>query len=270
MIIIDNLKDISRLHLSTDSVITIGTFDGVHNGHKYVINRVIETAKTSEQNSVVITFDQHPREFLSHTQEVKLLTTLAEKQNLIQSLTPDILVVLPFEDIFNFRPELFVQSTLKSYLRMSKIIVGDDFHFGKHRLGNIDLLKTLSSQLGFELEVLYRIKNNNDVISSTLIRGLLESGQFGGVTKFLGHNYFFRGVVCENNDKISQFAIKNPHKLLPPLGLYEVKIENNQNTFKIDFYKSEIRDNWLVITFKGSLPSLKIGDTIAAEFINTL
>jgi riboflavin kinase / FMN adenylyltransferase len=270
MIVIDKLKDISRLNLQSDSVVTIGTFDGVHSGHKYVINKVIQAATTTSLNSIIITFDRHPREFLSHYQDVKLLTTLGEKKQLILDLQPDILVILPFEDIFNFRPELFVQSTLKSYLKMSKMIVGDDFHFGKHRLGNISLLKTLSIELGFELEVLYRIKNINDIISSTFIRGLIESGQFNTVNKFLGHNYLFQGVVCENNDKITQFATKNLYKLLPLYGLYEVKIADFEQSFQIDFYKSEIRDNWQVVTFKGSLPSLKIGDSIGVEFLNSL
>ncbi|MEM1312249.1 MAG: FAD synthetase family protein [Patescibacteria group bacterium] len=268
MVIIDQLRELSRLRLSARSIVTIGTFDGVHLGHRYLLNRVISQAKQKNLNSILITFDQHPAEFLNPNTGVTILSSLAEKKYLLSELKPDYLVFLPFENIFNCTPELFIHDTLLSLCKLQKLIVGEDFHFGKHRLGNVDMLKQLSTINNFELEVLFRIKNSSDFISSSLVRNLIKKGELNKANSVLGYNYLVQGVVCESKDKVTQVAIKNTNKLLPEFGLYEVKIINFSENFQANLYKAEIRDGWQVISLRGNLPTFGLSSNIQLEFLN--
>jgi riboflavin kinase/FMN adenylyltransferase len=246
---------------------TIGTFDGLHSGHRKLLFRVINQAKDADSNSIVVTFDLHPKEFLDSATSTLILTTLAEKKKLISDLKPDFLVILPFAEIFNLHPEAFVEDILFRTLKIKKIIVGDDFVFGKHRLGNIDLLKNMGQKLGFEVEVMERTKNSKNFISSTLARSLVVDGYMKTAGEILGHNYIIRGLVCETNTKTTQITLKNLNKIIPPLGLYEVKIDNSETTQNFELIKTEIKDNWQVITFKNQIFGYKIGQEIQIEFV---
>jgi riboflavin kinase/FMN adenylyltransferase len=214
-----------------NAVITIGTFDGVHLGHRQIITQLIQEAKTVAGESVIISFYPHPRSVIigSHS-EVKLLGTLEEKIDLLNKTGIDHLVIIPFDISFaNQTADEYISEFLVKHFHPHTIIIGYDHRFGKNRVGNYQLLVDYGKQLGFAVKEIPEHILNEVVISSTKIRKSLLEHDLLTANKFLGYAYFFEGLVVKGNQvgrtigyPTANLKIATTEKLIPGNGVYAV------------------------------------------------
>lgn len=216
------------------TAITIGTFDGVHLGHKKLISRLTTLAKQSDLASLVFTFEPHPRLVLFPDQkDLRLLTTPEERAELIADLNVDYLLEFPFSKEFSqIDPEVYVKDLLVSKLKAKKIVIGYDHRFGHMRKGSIKLLQQMSSELGFEVEEIPAQDIDEINISSTRIRKAIEEGNIKLANSFLGYDYFVTGAVVEGKKlgrtlgyPTANLEVKNEFKLIPRPGVYAVTVK---------------------------------------------
>jgi riboflavin kinase/FMN adenylyltransferase len=229
-------------HDEKGSVITIGTFDGVHVGHKQIINKLIESAKQNNLRSTIITFFPHPRMVLQKGTDLKLLSTLAEKTNLLEKLGLDCLIVQPFTKEFSRLTALeFVRDILVQKLNVKKLVIGYDHHFGRNREGSFEQLKEYGIAYGFDIEEIPVKDIENVAVSSTKIRTALETGNIVKANSYLGYEYTLNGTVIhgrglgkEWNYPTINIQIDENYKLIPKSGVYVIKTTiNNQQLFGI-------------------------------------
>jgi riboflavin kinase/FMN adenylyltransferase len=187
------------------TVVTIGAYDGVHLGHRAVIAQVRERAASSGARSVVVTFDRHPASVVRPESAPKLLTDLQQKLELLASTGIDATLVVPFgESQSREAPRDFVQRVLVNALKMRAVIVGEDFHFGHKRGGNVALLRELSTANDFEvspLKLVARADGVNEALSSTAIRRALSGGDVRRANDMLGRHHEVRGVVVQGDKR---------------------------------------------------------------------
>jgi riboflavin kinase/FMN adenylyltransferase len=187
------------------AVITIGAYDGVHLGHQAVIDHVRRRAIELGARSAVVTFDRHPATVVRPESAPKLLTTFERKLELLEATGVDACVVVPFDEHqAEESPESFVDRVLVSCLRTQTIVVGEDFHFGRHRDGNVDLLRKLGAEADFEvepIELLPRADGVDEPVSSTAIRRALAGGDIGRANEMLGHLFEARGSVVTGDQR---------------------------------------------------------------------
>jgi riboflavin kinase/FMN adenylyltransferase len=187
------------------AVITIGAYDGVHLGLQAVIDHVRERAQTLDAVSVVVTFDRHPASVVRPESAPRLLTSAEQKMELLAETGIDAVVVVPFDEHQAAEsPESFVERVLVKCLDTQVIVVGDDFHFGRHRDGNVDLLRKLGAEFGFDVEPLVLIPRADGVdepVSSTAIRRALAGGDITRANAMLGHAFEARGPVVTGDQR---------------------------------------------------------------------
>jgi riboflavin kinase/FMN adenylyltransferase len=222
------------------AVITIGTFDGVHQGHQQILAQMKAEAARVNGETVIITFHPHPRKIVSSVPgDIKLINTLGEKIILLEQAGIDHLVVIPFDHAFsNQSADDYIRDFLFKYFKPSVIIIGYDHRFGKGRTGDYHLLEQYGCELGFEVKEISEEMLNQVVISSTRIREALLNNDIDTANHFLGYPYFFEGIVVEGN-KIGRtigFPTANMHvsseeKLIPANGVYAVSISMDAETF---------------------------------------
>jgi riboflavin kinase/FMN adenylyltransferase len=219
----------------SNSVVSLGKFDGLHRGHQLLLNKILEQKKFGYQ-AVMFTFMYHPQNLFSE-KELDLIYTEEEKKYILQKSGLDVLVSYPFtEETASMEPEQFVKEVLIDKLDSKMIVVGRDFCFGHQRRGNVDLLKKLSSTYGYELVVYDKIMEGDKVISSSFIRGEIAEGRLENANQFLGNPYSIMGVV-QHGRKIGHTLgfpttnlIPEKSKLLPPNGVYaSVTTVNGRN-----------------------------------------
>ena len=181
------------------AVVTIGTFDGVHLGHRQIITQMKEEAARIGGETVIITFHPHPRKIISSVPgDIKLLNTLSEKIILLDAAGIDHMVVVPFDHAFaNQTAEQYVKDFLYKYFKPHTVIIGYDHRFGKGREGNYQLLNEYGKTFGFEVKEISEQLLNEIVISSTRIRHALVDTDIETANHFLGYAYFFEGIVIE-------------------------------------------------------------------------
>ncbi len=210
------------------AVVSSGTFDGVHLGHQSILQKVVETARQYNGQSVIVTFFPHPRMFFG--QELKLLNTLNERIELIAQTGIDYLLVLKFDEhLANFSAEEFVEKIYIQTTHARKLILGYDHHFGKDRKGNIDFLKGNLYRYPFDLQEIEAKLVEQTTISSTKIRNALLNGDINTATKYLGRYYALSGRVI-TGDRIGRtigfptanLQILENYKLIPAEGIYAV------------------------------------------------
>lgn len=178
------------------AVVTLGVFDGVHLGHQALLRRASEIATVSRLPALVLTFDPHPALVLHPASAPALLCDLEQRLELLAQPEIDRVVVLRFDKLRSEEsPESFVENVLLDRLGARVIVVGQDFHFGHFRKGDLGLLKKMGTELGFDVEGVGPISDESGPISSTRIRGLLASGEVGEAAALLGRDYEIRGVV---------------------------------------------------------------------------
>ena len=189
-------RDINFLPEFINASITIGTFDGVHCGHAQIITQLKKEAEINEGESVIITFDPHPRMILNarkNQQPIKLLNTLSEKIELLSKQKIDHLVVIPFTDEFsNQSAEEYIADFLVAKFHPKTIIIGYDHHFGKNRSGDYKLLEQYQQEFNYDVKEIPAHVLDHVTISSTKIRQALESGDIGTANECLGYDYFLR------------------------------------------------------------------------------
>lgn len=213
------------------AVITIGTFDGVHNGHQQIIAQLRREAAATGGETVIITFHPHPRRIIQgQNPPVQLLTTLEEKLFLLEQQGVDHVVVVPFNTAFsNQTPAEYVQHFLFEKFHPHTVIIGYDHRFGKDRQGDYHLLEDFGKQLGFAVKEIPEQLLHEVIISSTRIRQALLQNDIATANEFLGHPYFFEGLVVEGNKlgrtigyPTANLQITDPEKLVPGNGVYAV------------------------------------------------
>ncbi len=175
--------------------ITIGVFDGIHLGHQLIFKKL----KEKEGNSIVLTFTNHPLEILFSEKKFKPIYTLEQKLKLLESFGIDAVVLLKFTKKFAYLTYTNFLKTLKSNFPFNYLIVGEDFGFGKDRLGDKASIKTLEDLYHFKLEIIKKIEYQNKIISSTWIRSLINEKNFDLVEKLLNRNYTIKETKCQKN-----------------------------------------------------------------------
>jgi len=227
---------------SHKTIVTIGTFDGVHIGHQKIIERLVNTAKQENLKSVVLTFFPHPRMVLQKDANIKLIHTIEERSNILNQLGIDYLCIKKFTKAFSrLSAEEFVADILVKQLNIKKIIIGYDHHFGRNRSANIDDLKRFGEIYNFEVEEISAQDINDVSVSSTKIRTALEEGDIETANSFLGTNFMLHGKVTKGKGlgKTIHFPTANidiaeNYKLIPKQGVYVVRATyKNQTLFGI-------------------------------------
>jgi riboflavin kinase/FMN adenylyltransferase len=217
------------------TVITIGAYDGLHLGHQAVIAQVRALAAERSARSAVVTFDRHPATIVRPESAPKLLTDHTQRLELFDASGVDAVVVLPFDEAQSQEPPLsFIERVLVKCLRTECVVVGDDFHFGRHREGNVDLLREVGETYGFDVEPVHLVQRADGVdepVSSTAIRRALAGGDVAMAAKLLGRPFEARGVVVKGDQRgrLLGFPTANvevPNRLcLPADGVYVGRFE---------------------------------------------
>ena len=225
------IKSAADYNQIKDSVVTIGTFDGVHLGHQKIIKRLVAIAHAEELQALVLTFFPHPRMVVQKDTSIKLINTIDEKADLIQDLGVDHLVIKAFTKDFSRLTSLeYVRDVLVNKLHVKHIIVGYDHHFGRNRTANISDLKEFGAFYGFKVTEITAQEVGDVAVSSTKIRSALAQGAIKVANQFLGYNFMLNGTVIKGKGlgKTIQFPtanlkIEESYKLIPKKGVYLVK-----------------------------------------------
>ena len=225
-------SSIDRLPAFNRAVVTIGTFDGVHLGHQQIIEQLKKEAARIQGETVLVTFDPHPRKIIS-AQPLQLINTLAERTGLLQQAGIDNLVVVPFTQEFSSQSaNAYVEDFLVSRFKPYTVIIGYDHRFGQGRGGDFHLLEQYARQHAFELIEIPVHVIDEASISSTKIRQALLNGQLEEARRFLGYDYFFEGLVIRGNQlgrtigyPTANLQIQAADKLVPGNGVYAVQVE---------------------------------------------
>ncbi len=224
-------NSISEFAPTQKTIATLGTFDGVHVGHRKIIDRLVSEAKIKNFESVILTFFPHPRMVLGQVDNIKLLNTIDEKSTLLASSGLNNLIIHPFDAEFSqLSAEEFVESILVDRLNISKIIIGYDHRFGKDRTATIDDLIKFGQKYGFEVEQISAEEIDDVAVSSTKIRNALKMGDMELANEFLGYPYQISGSVVHGKKlgrtigfPTANISISESYKQLPKNGVYLVK-----------------------------------------------
>jgi len=224
------------------AVVTVGTFDGIHQGHKKIIAKVLEQSETLGVYSTLVTFEPHPKLVVQQQgrSHIYLLTSLNEKIKLLESLGLDALFIAKFTKAFAETPaEDFVREILVRKLNVKSIIIGHDHAFGKDRQGNEQLLRRLGKELGFQVHTVEPIRYDGGIISSTSIRRLLMAGDIKTANNYLGREYSISGAVVKGRGQGRKLGYPTaniqpdaPEKLIPKVGIYATTAEINGKILK--------------------------------------
>lgn len=229
-------RGLDNLPAFHNAVLTMGTYDGVHFGHRQIIKRVIELAKEIGGESIMLTYDPHPRIALNPQTKLQLLCTLEEKIEMLVDLGIDHVVIAPFTKEFaSIEASDYIEEFLVKHFNPNTIVIGYDHHFGKNRTGNIDLLKEFSPKYGYRVEEISKQTIDDIAVSSTKIRNALLAGQIQTANNLLLAPYSLKGKVIHGNKigrelgfPTANIDVQESMKLIPNPGVYAVLIEYNQ------------------------------------------
>ena len=229
------IRSITAFNSSEKTIVTIGTFDGIHIGHQKILKDLIKTAKKEGKKSVLLTFFPHPRMVLQKDNKILLLNTIEEKSGLLEKMGLDYLIIHPFSREFSRLTALdFVRDVLVNKLNTSRLIIGYDHHFGKNREGNIHQLKEYSLLYDFKVEEIPAQDIDDVSVSSTKIRTALKDGNLKTANNYLGYHYMLNGTVVSGKKlggtigfPTANLEIKEPYKLIPKTGVYIIKTHIN-------------------------------------------
>jgi riboflavin kinase/FMN adenylyltransferase len=222
------------------TAVTVGTFDGVHLGHRDVLRRLATKARALGLESVLVTFDPHPLEVINPPAAPPLLTVGDEKSEALATCDVDHVVVLPFTpELATYSAERFVDEVLIGRVRMRELMIGHDHGFGRDRLGNADLLRALAAVRGFGLDIIEAVGGDElHPYSSTAIRRAVAGGDLRRAARALGREYSIAGMVERGSGRGRSLGYRtinlapiSPRKLLPPGGVYAVRVQTPSGTF---------------------------------------
>ena len=225
-------RKLSDIKYVKNTILTLGTFDGIHLGHQHIISAVVEKTKKNKMRNFVLTFDPHPRKVLSKDDKVYLLSSLEEKVEMFTKLGVENIFVIEFTKEFSQQSaEQFITDYLVKGIGVSEIVIGYDHHFGKGRGGNAETLTSLGEESGFTVDNIPSFKLDDIIISSTKVRNALSEGDVALAAKMLGRSYRFSGTVVGGDKRgrelgypTANIQLDYPEKLLPLIGIYAVKV----------------------------------------------
>ena len=228
MQVFSSIKDLTK---NKNTILTLGTFDGIHPGHLKIIDKLVSCSKEKGCRNVVITFHPHPRTVLGNDNSVKMLTTQEEKIYLLRKHGVENLLTINFTKEFaSLTAEEFIYDYLINGIGLSEIVLGHDHHFGKGRSGNVELLKKIGAKEKFIVTTADPFLIDGEVVSSTKIRNAISDGDVAKANKLLGRNYSFGGVVVSGDKRgrelgfpTANIKLSSQEKLLPASGIYAVK-----------------------------------------------
>lgn len=231
-------RDVSEIVKDENTAVTIGTFDGLHIGHRDIINVLSEKAKENNCRSFVVTFEPHPRLVLTKESGIKIITPLEEKIKVFSDAGIDNLLILNFTKEFSQQTsEEFIENIIVEKIGVRNLIIGYDHKFGKNRGGNESTLRSLEEKYNFELTVVPAKKINDEIVSSTKIRNALAEGDLETVNFYLGRNYILIGNIVKGAGRgktlgfpTANVKLYSPNKLVPKLGVYVVKCNVKNST----------------------------------------
>ena len=264
------------------TVVTVGTFDGVHLGHWEVLEEICRRALATGRRSVLLTFDPHPLRIVRPEQAPPLLTTTAEKKEILAESGLDYAVFLAFTpELSRYEPRRFVTEVLVDRLGVEELVIGHDHGFGRGRSGDADTLKQLGEELGFAADVVPPVMVGGEPVSSSAIRAALAGGDPGAAARALGRPYSLRGRVVRGEGRGRQLgfptanlAVASSDKLIPATGIYAVRGVARAGTFDGALHLGPRP------TFPGSPPSIEVylldfegdlyGEEVRVDFIQHL
>jgi riboflavin kinase / FMN adenylyltransferase len=225
-------RDKTEVRKDKRTILTIGTFDGIHLGHRQIIEKVKDIAAEKKSRTFFITFDPHPRKVLSGKNNISLLTTLPEKIELLEKFEIENLFIINFTKEFSqLTSSEFILEYIIGTVGLSDIVIGFDHHFGKDRSGDVKTLEALGSEYGFEVTIVEPFTIADETVSSTKIRKALISGDLAKANIFLGRNYKLTGKVIKGDGRgrelgfpTANLRVNDESKLLPALGIYAVEV----------------------------------------------
>jgi riboflavin kinase/FMN adenylyltransferase len=225
-----------------NTVVTVGTFDGVHAGHRAIMDTVAEKAENRDARSVIVTFDPHPRDIINPGDAgIKLLTTLQERAEILDELGIDEMVVIPFDRDFSLlTSEEFVRDIIYEKIGVSEFVIGYDHQFGRNREGTIETIEQLGKKLGFDAYVVSKREVGAKTVSSTAIRNAIsEDGDMKQATEFLQRPYRLNGMVVHGDKRGKEIGFptanirpEHNNKIIPKHGVYAVKVRINGDWFE--------------------------------------
>lgn len=234
-------KDLNNLPKFKNAVLTIGSFDGVHIGHQQIIQQINDLASSIDGESILITFDPHPRFVVGKRQgDLKLLNTLEEKANLLEQCAVDVLIVVPFSKEFASQsPDAYIQDFLVAHFQPKIIAIGYDHKFGKNRVGDISYLKKFENKYDFKVVEISKQEVADIAVSSTKVRTALMNGNVGQAAQLLGQPFGITGIVVKGLQigttigyPTANIEVKHPYKLIPPEGIYAVQVNSENNSYQ--------------------------------------
>lgn len=230
MLVIQNTE---HFRVESPTIVTIGTFDGVHLGHQKILDRLKQLQEQTGLKTVVLTFEPHPRKILFPEQkDLKLLTLVDEKLELLKKYGVDVTVVYPFSKKFSeLDSEVYIHNILKRSLNVKHLVIGYDHKFGKNRSGDINTLKKFATTYDIHVEEISPLDIDHIAISSSKIRKALEEGYVEQATEFLGHPFFINAEVIKGKQlgRTIGYATANlkpeaEEKIVPKMGVYFVEV----------------------------------------------
>lgn len=231
---------LANYHNDRATVVTIGTFDGVHIGHKEILKKLIATAENNDLDSVILTFFPHPRMVLQNDSNIKLINTIEEREAIFSKTSLNHLIIHPFTTQFSRLTALeFVRDILVHKLHAKKIIIGYDHRFGRNRNANIDDLREFGKTYNFEVEEISAKELDEVTISSTKIRKALEDGDIEKANDYLGYPFMLNGTIVKGkgigktiNYPTANLHIEEEYKIIPKNGVYLVQsVLDNKQTY---------------------------------------
>jgi len=236
MIINEGYEDLDLIH----PVVTIGVFDGVHIGHRHLLDQLVLRAVKTGGESVVITFNPHPRLVLEKNAEgVSFLSTLEEKKKLLAETHIDHLIIIDFsKDLSNMEASDFIREILVGKIGVKHLIVGYDNHFGKNKAGDLNKILECAKMYNFSVEQSEKVMDPDGAISSTTIRNALLNGRLEDANRCLGYYYSLTGIVVQGRKLGRSFGYptanikpSDKYKLVPADGVYAVEVESGNKKF---------------------------------------
>ena len=231
--------DIQNLPAFRNAILTIGTFDGVHKGHKTILKEVVNHAKQVNGESVLLTFEPHPRKLLFPNQPLGIITPLHQKLQLITNTGIQHIVVVPFTKEFaNLSAQEYIERFMVGVFHPHTIIIGYDHRFGHDRKGDIKLLEKLAQENAYELIEIPAQLIDDAAVSSTKIRNAITDGRMEEASHMLGRNYSFKGKVMHGNKlgrtlgyPTANLVPEEPEQIIPALGIYAIKAAHNGHQY---------------------------------------
>ncbi|WP_019037011.1 bifunctional riboflavin kinase/FAD synthetase [Psychroflexus tropicus] len=221
-------NNVSEFDTATPTVVTIGTFDGIHLGHRKIIKRLIDSAKKDKLETALLTFYPHPRMVLQQSSDLKLINTIAERKMILKETGLEHLIVHPFTLEFSrLTAREYVEDILVKGLNAKKIVIGYDHHFGRNRTADINDLKAYGEEFGFEVDEISKQDIEDVAVSSTKIRSALEEGVLEKANEYLTQPFFLSGEVVKGKGlgknmgyPTANLKVEESYKLIPREGVY--------------------------------------------------